>query len=112
MRALALGIVLASLCAFLAHYWIIADREFDSYAGVETGMELADARRILSANGWLAFTARGDSMRVSSTRHRQCGNGFATLFVEGKSPDYTLVLHTNDDCEITKILRRTRHLEL
>lgn len=112
MRVLALGIVLAGLCAYLAHYWIIADREFDSYAGVETGMKLAKAKRTLKAKGWRTFDGGSVSKPLIGRRLRVCGEGYATLFIEGQSPDYTLVLHTNDDCEITKIQRRTRHLEL
>jgi len=109
LRSLLLGLALAALATFLSWYWVVADRDFERYAGIEVGMTQKLANLTLESKGWRSLGIyRGAEPGVVG----RCGPGEALVFVEGTSPDYTLIIHTDDECIVTRITRRARTLEL
>jgi hypothetical protein len=108
LRLLFLALALSGLCAIFTWNLVVRDREFDEYAGVEVGMPLSRARDTLEDTGWLRM--RPPAARVQD-QSKDCGAGNAQTFVKGKRPEYALVLTTDDDCAVTKIVRRTRQFE-
>ena len=109
MRLLALALVLSTVCGFAAFFWKSADEEFDSYTGVSVGMTLARAHVVLKQEGWVRLPSRTRGHR-NAVYH--CGEGDASHWTDANNLGYSLVLYTDDDCELTKIVRRTGSIEL
>ncbi|KEO89799.1 hypothetical protein EH31_11645 [Erythrobacter longus] len=105
MRFLLLGLGLVVLMTLLALFWQQDERFLDSYAGVETGMTLRQADKILDANDWTRLAERNPGrMRLL------CGSGRAVVFVARAEIGAELVLHTDEDCTVSKIVKRRRGL--
>lgn len=108
MRLTILGLGLAVICSFAAVYWISSDEEVERYGDAQVGMSLFEAQSALKDDGWVSFRGLG---RGSTKRLKVCGEGFASTLINETRRGYTLILRTNDECKVTKIIRRVRKIE-
>lgn len=98
---------LAALVGLLSLFWAKNDRETESYAGVRLGMTLKRADVLLDRERWTRLNGG-----MVWANQLLCGEGQALTYLDKSNPGFALVLHTDDDCQITKILRRTRPIEI
>ncbi|MEO1647659.1 MAG: hypothetical protein AAFR32_02450, partial [Pseudomonadota bacterium] len=103
MRALLISLALAALIVFASRNWVIDDRELESFAGVEIGMSRERAESILERNGWQKLVDA-----TYTDYHLICGPGNADHYSRPSNLDSTLVIHTNDRCAVSRIVRRVR----
>ena len=89
----------ALLAASLAAYFMYFDeRPFSELDGAKVGMELDRASETLEESGWTMMHSDG------------CGG--VSSFVNLRRPDHALILTANEACDVTKIIRKPRKLEL
>lgn len=73
-----------------------------SYEGAKVGQSTSMALKALKSNGWIIISGNEDEEPCPTS----------LWFVEARSPDFSLKLHSNQSCIVEQIERRRRGLEL
>jgi hypothetical protein len=110
MRVLVLTLILASLAVIMSRAWRADQRDVESFVGVEKGMTLTEAKGSLTSAGWRYARYRGRSFSSLSDR-AFCGDGQPHVFLHMTRQE-DLLLYANENCSVSRILRRKRSLAL
>ncbi len=94
-----------TLAVGVTYYLVFADRIFSSYDGARLGMTVGGATRALELRGWTFLPSS------SANQHADCSEN-EHYFVQLRSPDYSLILASDDDCKVSSIARKRRGIEL
>ena len=101
------GLLALGLVAAVAIYLLVVrDRTFQSYAGVEVGMQLGAALSRLQAGGYLVVHG------PPKVKDSDCTGDDKHTLVYARDPTYSLTISPDQNCNVRQIARRLRGMEL
>lgn len=94
------------IMAGVTYYLVFADRTFRSYDGARVGMGVDVAAEQLRVEGWTLLSSS------SAVQRSDCSGNERYYLVQLRSPDYTLIMAADENCEVSNIARKRRGIEL
>jgi len=105
MKSIAALLVLGLLGTAL-YFFVVRDRNFQSYSGAEIGMPVQMALSRLQSGGYVLLSGS------SEIKHVGCSGMERYALVRESDPTYSLTVSVDDSCNIREIMRRLRGIEL
>ena len=99
---LAFGLVAAAAI----YFFVVSDRTFRSYAGVEVGMPIGAALKRLREEGYTVVHGPPE------IRVRGCSDADDYTLVRLGKPDYAITISSDRACNVRQIERTARGIEL